>query len=164
MFFWIFRTPRDGGYGGCNNDAFSVFGFLAFLLAAANLLMMDAAKRKKRSDDFQECVVGNDNKKEVLEASYSMLRGFLNALDAHDKNCSNYFVCEAAQEAAKLGAVGKTLAGVASANAQSWLLHANETLHSGTEDAGKHGSGELSCLEKYPCKDFHSNYKRPTLI
>ena len=41
------RTPRDGGYGGCNSDAFSVFGFLAFLLAAANLFM--SSRRRKRS-------------------------------------------------------------------------------------------------------------------
>ena len=39
----FFRTPRDGG---CNNGAFSVFAFLAFLLAAANLFMME--RRKKR--------------------------------------------------------------------------------------------------------------------
>ena len=47
-FFCVFRSPRDGGYGhgGCHNDGFSVFGFLAFLLAAANLFMMD--ERKKR--------------------------------------------------------------------------------------------------------------------
>ena len=45
------RTPRDGGHGGgCNNDAFSVFGFLAFLLAAANL-MMQGGNRKKRSPE-----------------------------------------------------------------------------------------------------------------
>ena len=35
------------GGGGCNNDAFSVFGFLAFLLAAANLFMAEE-RRKKR--------------------------------------------------------------------------------------------------------------------
>ena len=51
-FFFYFRTPRDGGYGhggGCNSDAFAVFGFLAFLLAAANLFMMPAGGRRKRS-------------------------------------------------------------------------------------------------------------------
>ena len=48
-------------------------------------------------------------------------------------------------------------------DAQSWLLQANQTLHSGTEDAGKHGCGEISCLEKYPCNDFHINYKKPNL-
>ena len=49
-YFFYFRTPRDGGYGhggGCNSDAFAVFGFLAFLLAAANLFM--SSRRKKRS-------------------------------------------------------------------------------------------------------------------
>ena len=27
----------------------------------------------------------------------------------------------------------------------------------------KHGCGEISCLEKYPCNDFHINYKKPNL-
>ena len=48
----IFSSPRDGGYGhgGCNSDAFAVFGFLAFLLAAANLFMQNNAGggRKRR--------------------------------------------------------------------------------------------------------------------
>ena len=48
----IYSSPRDGGYGhgGCNSDAFAVFGFLAFLLAAANLFMQNNAGggRKRR--------------------------------------------------------------------------------------------------------------------
>ena len=40
------------GGGGCNNDAFSVFGFLAFLLAAANLFM--AEERRKKRDTNAE--------------------------------------------------------------------------------------------------------------
>ena len=49
FFLSIFRSPRDSGYGhgGCNNDAFSVFGFLAFLLAAANLFMAEERRRKR---------------------------------------------------------------------------------------------------------------------
>ena len=52
IFFLPFynRSPRDSGYGGgggCNNDAFSVFGFLAFLLAAANLFMAEERRRKR---------------------------------------------------------------------------------------------------------------------
>ena len=80
-------SPRDSGYGhhggGCS-DGFSIFGFLAFLLAAANLFMMD--ERKKRDINTKSCgIINEDNKKEVAFASYSMLRGFLNAVDAHDK-------------------------------------------------------------------------------
>ena len=41
------RTARDG-HGGCNNDGFAVFGFLAFLLAAANLLMDDGGRGFKK--------------------------------------------------------------------------------------------------------------------
>ena len=40
------------GGGGCNNDAFSVFGFLAFLLAAANLFMAEE-RRKKRDTNIE---------------------------------------------------------------------------------------------------------------
>ena len=39
--YLFFRTPRDG----CNNDSFAVFGFLAFLLAGANLLLSGRRKR-----------------------------------------------------------------------------------------------------------------------
>ena len=65
--------------------------------------------------------MNDDHKKEVMLASYSMLRGFLNALDAHDKTCSNFFICQAAQESSKAGQFGQLLAKVASSNAESWL-------------------------------------------
>merc|ERR1740122_653974 len=68
-------------------------------------------------------------KEEVMLASYSMLRGFLNALDAHDKTCSNFFICQAAQESSKAGQFGQLLAKVASSNAESWLTSINATLH-----------------------------------
>lgn len=51
--------------------------------------------------------------KTAVMASYSMFRGFLNAMDAEDPNCSRLFMCEASKEASKLGSIGKTLAKVA---------------------------------------------------
>ena len=47
------------GGGGCNNDAFSVFGFLAFLLAAANLFMAEE-RRKKRDINPNINIEGKD--------------------------------------------------------------------------------------------------------
>ena len=51
-------SPRDSGYGhhggGCS-DGFSIFGFLAFLLAAANLFMMD--ERKKRDINTEQGII-----------------------------------------------------------------------------------------------------------
>ena len=48
--------------------------------------------------------------KEGALAAYSMFRGFLNAMDADSADCSGHFVCEAATQAAKRGAVGYSVA------------------------------------------------------
>ena len=109
-----------------------------------------------------------DHKKEVMLASYSMLRGFMNAMDAHDQICSNFYICQAAKESSKTGQVGKILAKVASSNAESWLNSINSTLHMGAKNAGLHGSGEFlkegTCELNYPCKYFHKTYKTPNLF
>ena len=49
---------------------------------------------------------------EVVFASYSLFRGFLNAMDAEDSMCSRFVICEAAKEASKLGWIGTSLAKV----------------------------------------------------
>jgi hypothetical protein len=54
----------------------------------------------------------SEHQKEVFLASYSLLRGFLNAMDAQESKCSNLFMCEAAQEAAKIGQIGQIVAKV----------------------------------------------------
>ena len=126
---------------------------------------MAMERRKRSSNEHETCFVGNSgDKKEVLEASYSMLRGFFNALDAHDNICSNYFVCEAAREASKLGEIGQILSKVASSNAQSWLLNVDELKHNGTQIAGETGSFKnQDCLHFYPCYKIHETYKKPYL-
>ena len=79
------RTARDGGYGhGCNNDAFSVFGFLAFLLAAANLFMAEERRKKRSVTVSPICEVNLEGKQQAMMSSYTMLRGFLNAMDAQN--------------------------------------------------------------------------------
>ena len=97
-----------------------------------------------------------------------MLRGFMNALDAHDQNCSNFFICQAAQESRKIGEVGKNLAKVASSNAESWLTSINATLHLGTMNAGLYGVNEIiteqGCELNFPCKKFQKTFKKPKLL
>ena len=114
------------------------------------------------------CNMNDDHKKEVMLASYSMLRGFLNALDAHDKTCSNFFICQAAQESSKAGQFGQLLAKVASSNAESWLTSINATLHMGTMNAGLHGVNEIiteqGCELNFPCKNFQKTFKKPKLL
>ena len=112
--------------------------------------------------------MNDDHKKEVMLASYSMLRGFLNALDAHDKTCSNFFICQAAQESSKAGQFGQLLAKVASSNAESWLTSINATLHMGTMNAGLHGINEIiteqGCELNFPCKNIQKTFKKPKLL
>ena len=154
-------TARDGGHHGCNNDGFAVFGFLAFLLAAANLLMDDAAAggggRRKRSDECATVPV--TTKQEGISATYSLFRGFLNALDAVDNECSNYFSCQGAFEAAQTGAIGQVLAKVGAGNAESWLGHISEDLHRGTLQAGSKGADLQPCDILYRCTHYPSSYR-----
>ena len=90
----------------------------------------------------------------------------MNALDAEDQICSNYFICQAAQESRKVGEVGQNLAKVASSNAESWLKSINSTLHMGTKIAGLYGANEIEniCDLEFPCRSFHKTYKKPKLI
>ena len=78
-------TARDG----CGNDAFEVFGFLAFGLYLLNLVMnMDG--RKKRSADHCSYHFNPTHDPKLMEgvlAVYSMFQGFLNALHAGEGNC-----------------------------------------------------------------------------
>ena len=49
---------------------------------------------------------------EAASASYSLLRGFLNALSTNEPACAQRFICEAVQEAAEVGPVGQVVAKV----------------------------------------------------
>ncbi|XP_047488984.1 uncharacterized protein LOC125039225 [Penaeus chinensis] len=124
-----------GGYGGCS-DSFSVFGFLAFLLALLDLILeLQGNRRKKRDargveEDVNlkaECQ-SQDEIQQATSACYSLLRGFLNTLAAQDAECARRFLCEGAEEAASAGPVGEVIASVGSTNAGSWLEKVNSTL------------------------------------
>lgn len=49
---------------------------------------------------------------QATSASYSLLRGFLNALAADDAECAKRFLCEGAEEAAAAGPLGQVVATV----------------------------------------------------
>ena len=93
---------------GCS-DAFSIFGFLAFILALLNLLMtggdmgMGGTRRRKRDNSD----VNPDLMKSGLLAAHHLLQGFLQALDSPDQMCAGQTLCKAAENAAKFGDVGR---------------------------------------------------------
>ncbi|XP_066959482.1 uncharacterized protein [Macrobrachium rosenbergii] len=145
-----FIIPFFSGSGGCN-DAFSGFGFLAFLLALLDLILElsnDGARRLRRNaadsppaSSPESIFLTNDLKtnplmEEASAACYSMHRGFLNALAAADGECAKRFLCEGAHEAASQGRQGKMIASVASENAASWLLHENRTRYRDVAEGG----------------------------
>ena len=122
---------------------------------------MAGGGRKRRDLDCQQAP---EKRQEVVQACYTLLRGFLNAMDAYDNDCSNFFTCEATKEASKLGKIGQVLAKVASSNAHFWLFELNGNSHNRTEEAGLHGCGTEDCQRKYPCSRFHKTYKKPQRI
>ena len=118
-----------GRSSGCT-DAFSVFGFLAFVLALLNLLMTgndggDGSRRRKRrettadhfSRHFKEDLPANvfpgksrpdpEMLRSGLLSGHQLLQGFLRALDCPDQSCSRRTLCQAATQTADLGLVGQ---------------------------------------------------------
>ena len=93
-------------------DAFTVFAFLAFMLALLDLILeLQMQRRKRRSLDEAT----NDH--EILNrnatlASHFMMRGFLNTLDSPNQSCAQKLFCQGVQEASKLGLVGKEIANI----------------------------------------------------
>ena len=97
------RTFSSGCY-----DAFTVFAFLAFLLALLDLILelqMMRRRRRKREE--------RDDEKNATLAANSILRGFLNTVDTKDEHCAKRFYCEGAQAAAKNGEIGRKMARIA---------------------------------------------------
>ncbi|MPC16822.1 uncharacterized protein LOC123499706 [Portunus trituberculatus] len=162
-------------YGSCT-DSFSIFGFLAFLLALLDLVMelqnMDETtaetERRRREvmgkaqNQVTDLTCQDLEMQEAASASYSLLRGFLNALTAQDQECANKFVCEGAEEAAAAGPLGEVVARVASLNAASWLLKVNSTLFAGTEEAGQAGARKGGCALRFSqCLVVPPAYRSP---
>ncbi|KAK8390740.1 hypothetical protein O3P69_010447 [Scylla paramamosain] len=169
-----------GGYAGCN-DAFSVFGFLAFLLALFDLIMelqnnmnmtrsvRDVSAWEGRASEFLAehllPISSQENGEEPQQAAaacYSMLRGFLHGMTTTDAVCAEKFVCEGADAAAATGAFGQVIAKVVSRNAGGWLARGREAQYEGVSEAGLAGARGESCAEKYPaCLEYPSFYSHP---
>ncbi|XP_068223799.1 uncharacterized protein [Palaemon carinicauda] len=168
-----FIIPLFFGSGGCN-DAFSGFGFLAFLLALLDLILElsnDMAGRRLRRasvDSSSESIFLTNELKAnpVMEkasvACYSMHRGFLNALAAVDGECAKRFLCEGAHEAASQGQLGKMIAAVASENAASWLIHENRTKYEDVGEGASAGVNGLPCSTSFSqCFNLPVTYRYP---
>ncbi|KAK7084970.1 hypothetical protein SK128_021013 [Halocaridina rubra] len=161
--------------GGCN-DAFSVFGFLAFLLALLDLILefgSEDTNRKRRETESHERYFPEDmfttnrlrTNPDIVRASsacYSMYRGFLNALAATDHECAKRFLCEGAQEAASQGRLGSLIAAVASENAATLLRNTNITKYRDVVTGGLTGAGGGSCERAFShCLTLPSVYRYP---
>lgn len=163
------------GYGGCT-DSFSVFGFLAFLLALLDLILdlqannadnnarhLRSAERERSNSQDPTCQE-NAEMQQATSACYSLLRGFLNSLAAEDGECAKRFMCEGAEEAATAGPIGEVIANVASLNAGSWLSKVNTTKFSGVGDAGQNGAKLRGCAWRYSeCYGLPSAYRYPAV-
>lgn len=155
-----FIIPFFSWSGGCN-DAFSGFGFLAFLLALLDLILElnnDAAGRRRRRDAASAFVGSSPERlfvtnglksdpemEKASSACYSMYRGFLNALAATEEVCAKRFLCEGASEAASQGRLGRMIATVASENAVSWLMQENRTRYKDVGEGGFLGARGGQC-------------------
>ncbi|XP_071522433.1 uncharacterized protein [Panulirus ornatus] len=163
-----FIIPFFSGHGGCN-DAFSGFGFLAFLLALLDLILElqdDGVTRKRRdlsgwSEDASLMDL-QESESPGWSACYSMYRGFLNALATTDAACANRFLCEGSEEAAATGTLGQMIANVASINAATWLLRENSTRYKGAAEAGLVGAQGGLCSARFPhCSTLPPTYSYP---
>ncbi|XP_023320981.1 uncharacterized protein LOC111695748 [Eurytemora carolleeae] len=169
----IYGEVEEEEYGtarsGCN-DAFSVFGFLAFLLALVDLIMrLQAGNKRRKREDSSTCTVrvssqDNPQLKEGTLAAYSMFRGFLNSMENEEENkssCAKLSMCEAAREAANLGEIGEVIARVGSMNAVGWLRNMDQKIAKGIKQAGHLGSRKGDCSALYKCSSRPNHYRHP---
>ncbi|XP_068225053.1 uncharacterized protein [Palaemon carinicauda] len=165
-----------GGYGGCT-DSFSVFGFLAFLLALLDLILDlqmnmagDGGRNVRSAGDDSSgggpvTCQNNAELQQATSACYSMLRGFLNALASDDPECAKRFLCEGAEEAVTAGPVGEVIASVASLNAGSWLKKVNATMFADVGEAGESGAKSRGCAFRYSeCYALPGAYRYPAVF
>ncbi|KAG0718197.1 hypothetical protein GWK47_052890 [Chionoecetes opilio] len=180
--------PRflSGGYSGCN-DSFSVFGFLAFLLALFDLIMelqddadaaADTTMRSARNLSAREGRAADllaeqllpvsaqehgEGSQQAAAACHSMLRGFLNGVTANDATCAERFLCEGAEEATAAGDFGQVVASIVSRNAAIWVARGRGDQYEGVGEAMQVGVRGESCADKYPkCLDYPSFYRQPS--
>ena len=97
---------------GCQ-DNFAIFAFLAFLLAVLDFvmetqMMAGGGKRKKREVTFP--LDQNKLTKNATLTSYSMFRGFMNAMATEDEQCKSLFMCESGREVKQYGPLAERIA------------------------------------------------------
>ncbi|KAG7173417.1 hypothetical protein Hamer_G018703 [Homarus americanus] len=166
-------ASAEGRMYGCS-DSFSVFGFLAFLLALLDLILelqamnnTGGTRRRRAAEDDTDLTLGCQEDVEMQQAtsaSYSLLRGFLNALATDDPGCAKRFLCEGAEEAAAAGQLGEVVANVASQNAGSWLLKVNSTLFADVGSAGQTGAKMKDCAFRFSqCFALPDSYRYPAV-
>merc|ERR1712241_208854 len=149
-------TKREGEArtfsSGCN-DAFTVFAFMAFLLALLDLILELQMERKKRS-------INEDNfdmvERNATLATHSIFRGFLNSLsiDSQERSCPQFYFCEAAYHASNFGDVGRKIARISSVKAGEYLQEIDETLFRDIAESGLVGilqrNTDGACQEAFP--------------
>ena len=74
---------------------------------------MQGMKRRKRDTDFSVTIEKNQTTKNATIATYTLLRGFLNAAATNNDECQMLFFCESASETAKYGPVSNKIATLA---------------------------------------------------
>ena len=114
-----------------------MFAFLAFLVALVNILMNNGRKRRRKREansesDYvrnlkvapsnltvklntthQACEVNPHEIQQGINATHSLLEGYMKALGSETPECSAFHLCEAGFATAGLGPVGRSFAKVA---------------------------------------------------
>ena len=147
-------TPRSG----CN-DAFSVFAFLAFLLALLQLIQDNGGGRKKRSEECHHMAQPEKRVREGMLAAHIMFQGFLNSVGSqnkHDDRCANWAMCEAGREARKVGRVGEVVAIVARHNAEKYLSKMKNVRWKQVVE-----NEDIECEKLFKCSHKPPHYRFP---
>jgi len=165
-------TKREGEArtfsSGCN-DAFTVFAFMAFLLALLDLILELQMERRKRSTNennfdiiFDEIVLDEQDSFNMVErnatlATHSIFRGFLNTLTGignKEESCAQFYFCEAAYHASNFGDIGRKIARISSVKAGEYLQEIDETLFRDIPESGLVGilqrNTDAACQEAFP--------------
>ena len=104
-------SPRTFS-SGCN-DNFAIFAFLAFLLTVLDLIMeMQGMKRRRRDLDTTQ-ILHDETSKNATVATYTLFRGFLNAVASDNDQCQMLFLCESGLETANYGKAATKIATLA---------------------------------------------------
>ena len=104
-------SPRTFS-SGCN-DNFAIFAFLAFLLTVLDLIMEMNGMRRRRRDTDRTQILHDETDKNATVATYTLFRGFLNAVAADNDQCQMLFLCESGLETVPYGKTAVKIATLA---------------------------------------------------